>query len=149
MEKDDLDFTKDDLNGSTPNVLSPFSPHEIKIWDETFQTLEHAYQTSKLKPGPDRDKLKDSPTAFDVWQNAKKYADKPEVLNPQFDKEKVMEELFRTKLAQYPEIKSILKESGTRRLVAGYENGLYWGLGKDGLGKNRLGELWMKLRAEL
>ncbi len=60
-----------------------------------------------------------------------------------------MEELFRAKLAQHPDISLILIESGDSELLKVYETDYYWGTGKDGTGENRMGKLWMKLRAEL
>lgn len=60
-----------------------------------------------------------------------------------------MEELFRTKLAQHPDIAEILRESGDRELLKVNDTDYYWGTGKDGFGENKMGKLWMKLRAEL
>ncbi|MBL4644623.1 MAG: NADAR family protein [Candidatus Pacebacteria bacterium] len=60
-----------------------------------------------------------------------------------------MEELFRTKIKQHPDIVVVLKESGERELQKIYDTDYYWGTGHDGSGKNKMGKLWMKLRDEL
>jgi len=60
-----------------------------------------------------------------------------------------MEELFRAKLEQHPDIPVILKESGNRELLKVYDTDYYWGTGKDDSGENKMSKLWMKLRDEL
>jgi len=61
----------------------------------------------------------------------------------------MMEQIFRAKVAQHPDIKAILLESEARELLKVYDTDYYWGTGADGSGQNRMGKLWMKLRAEL
>jgi hypothetical protein len=60
-----------------------------------------------------------------------------------------MEQIFRAKVAQHPDIKEILLESEDRELLKEYPTDYYWGTGADGSGQNRMGKLWMKLRDEL
>ncbi|QQS21335.1 MAG: NADAR family protein [Candidatus Moraniibacteriota bacterium] len=129
--------------------LSPFSAHSIMIWGEVFPTVEHAYQASKLKPSIERERIKNASSPFDAWRQGQKYKKYPELKVENFDKEKVMEELFRAKIAQHPDIVEILKESGDRELRKNYDSDYFWGTGKDVSGENRMGKLWMKLRAEI
>lgn len=129
--------------------LSPFSAHQIEIWGEVFPTFEHAYQASRIKPGLERDAIKNARSPMDAWREGQKYKDESRLKVEGFDKNAVVEELFRTKLAQHPDIPEILKESGERELLKVYGADSYWGTGEDGLGENRMGKLWMKLRGEL
>lgn len=131
------------------HYLSPFSAHPVKIWGETFSTVEHAYQASRIKPGPERDSIKNAPSPLDAWREGQKYKNDPDLQVPNFDKDAVMEELFRAKMLQHPDMAVILKESGDRELLKIYDTDYYWGTGKDGSGENRMGKLWMKLRSEL
>ncbi len=131
------------------HYLSPFSAHRIEIWNETFQTVEHAYQASRIHPGPERDLIKNAPSPLDAWREGQKYKNDPALQISDFDKDAVMEELFRAKLAQHSDIANVLKESGSRELLKVIDTDYYWGTGKDGSGENRMGKIWMKLRSEL
>ena len=131
------------------HYLSPFSAHQIKIWGEVFPTVEHAYQASRIKFSPERDSIKNAPSPLDAWREGQKHKNDADLQVPDFDKDAVMEELFRAKIQQHPDISIVLKESGDRDLLKVYETDYYWGTGKDGSGQNKMGKLWMKLRAEL
>lgn len=129
--------------------LSPFSAHQIEIWGERFATVEHAYQSAKFAPGPIRDEIKNAKSAYACLQLNHRYKKDKSVLNPSFDKDKVMEELFRAKLAQHPDVLEVLKLTGNRGLSKNVESDDYWGVGHDGSGQNKMGKLLMKLRSEL
>jgi ribA/ribD-fused uncharacterized protein len=131
------------------HYLSPFSAHRIEIWGEVFPTVEHAYQASRIMPGPERDNIKNAPSPMDAWREGQKYKNNPDLQVQNFDKNAVMEELFRAKLAQHPDIVDILRESGDSELLKVYDTDYYWGTGADGSGENKMGKLWMKLRDEL
>jgi ribA/ribD-fused uncharacterized protein len=131
------------------HYLSPFSAHALEMWGETFPTVEHAYQAARIKPGPERDAIKLATSPLQAWKLGQLYKHKPELQVSNFDKNAVMEELFRAKVAQHPEIREILEESGDRELQKHIETDSYWGTGQDGNGENRMGKLWMKIWAEL
>lgn len=131
------------------HYLSPFSAHQIKIWGETFPTAEHAYQSVRIQPGPEREEMKNAPSPKDAWRLGQKYKKEKELRVEDFDKYKVMEEIFRAKLEQHDDIKRILKESGDKELQKVIVEDSYWGTGPDGNGENQMGKLWMKLREEI
>ncbi len=129
--------------------LSPFSAHPVEIWGEIFSTAEHAYQASRIKTGPQRDAVRNASSPLDSWREGQKYKNDPDLQLEEFDKDAVMEEIFRAKITQHPDIAEVLKESGTRELLKVHDTDYYWGTGKDGSGENIMGKLWMKLRSEL
>lgn len=129
--------------------LSPFSAHQIEIWGEKFATVEHAYQSAKFLPGLARDEVKNAKSAYACLQLNRKYKKDESLLDPNFDKDKIMEELFRAKIAQHPDVLEILKLTGDRGLSKNVESDEYWGVGHDGNGQNKMGKLWMKIREEL
>lgn len=131
------------------HYLSPFSAHQIEIWGEKFATVEHAYQCAKFLPGTVREEIKNAKSAYSAWQINWKYKSDKNLLTPNFDKVKVMEELFRAKISQHPEVLEILKLSGDRGLLKNVEDDYFWGTGKDGSGQNVSGKLWMKIRSEM
>ena len=131
------------------HYLSPFSAHPVKIEGEVFPTVEHAYQASKIKAGPERTAIENAPSPLDAWREGQKHKNNSKLQIPNFNKEAVMEKLFRAKMEQHPDIAIILRESENRELFKVYDTDYYWGTGKDSSGENRMGKLWMKLRAEL
>jgi ribA/ribD-fused uncharacterized protein len=131
------------------SYLSPFSAHRIDVRGETFATVEHAYQASRILPGPERDATKNAPSPMDAWREGQRHKNNRDLQVPGFDKYSVMEELFRAKLAQHADIVDILRESGERELHKVWATDSYWGTGADGSGENQMGKLWMKLRGEL
>lgn len=129
--------------------LSPFSAHQIKIWGEMFPTVEHAYQASRIKPGEEREQIKNATCPMDAWRVGQKYKNDPNLAVEGLDKYAVMEELCRAKLAQHKDVKAVLKATGDRVLLKVYDTDYYWGTGADNTGGNELGKIWMKLREEI
>lgn len=133
----------------TSNALSPFSAHQIEIWGHLFSTVEHAYQSSRIIPGPEREAIKNARSPLLAWQLGQKYKNNSGLLVSDFNKDAVMEELFRAKLAQHADVLKILKDSGDREIQKVIDHDYYWGMGKNGSGQNKMGKLWMKLRDEI
>jgi predicted NAD-dependent protein-ADP-ribosyltransferase YbiA (DUF1768 family) len=85
---------------------------------------------------------------MDAWREGQRCKERSEIVEG-FDKEALMEKIFRAKLTQHDDIREILLESGDRELLKVYPTDYYWGTGADGTGENKMGKLWMKLRGEL
>jgi N-glycosidase YbiA len=64
-------------------------------------------------------------------------------------KVQVMHEAVLTKFLTHPDIREILLSTGTETIIENSETDSYWGCGADGTGKNQLGEVLMRVRAEL
>ena len=60
----------------------------------------------------------------------------------------VMTEAVRAKFTQHDELRTILLATGDAKLVEHTANDDYWGDGGDGSGKNMLGQVLMRVRAE-
>ncbi len=60
-----------------------------------------------------------------------------------------MLEAVRAKFTQHEDIRAILLGTGDAKIVEHTANDNYWGDGGDGSGKNRLGEILMRVREEL
>lgn len=131
------------------NYLSPFSAHSIHIWGELFPTVEHAYQSAKFIQGEVRESIKHSTSPLEAWRIAQQYKKNTDILQEDFNKDAVMEELFRAKMDQHPDISLILKELDWVEILKVYDTDYYWGTWHDGLGQNKMWKLWMKLREEI
>jgi ribA/ribD-fused uncharacterized protein len=64
-------------------------------------------------------------------------------------KDGIMLVALRAKFDQHPDLKRILLDTGDRKIVEHTDRDRYWADGGDGSGLNRLGELLLRLRAEL
>lgn len=129
--------------------LSPFSAHTITYENETFATLEHAYQSLKFIEGPQRKEIKNAKSPMQALRLSHKHRKDTTILTKQFDKDHVMETLMRLKLEQHPDIKDVLLATGERGLLKVYPTDYYWGTGEDGTGNNKMGKIWMKIRSEI
>jgi ribA/ribD-fused uncharacterized protein len=129
----------------------------------TYKSVEHLMQDRKFKPtqGPILKLIREQPTGLDARRIglAKKIKIPdggmieigPKQLRLDWDlvKDKFMEGIQTAKFTQHPELRKKLLETGTRKLVYADPYDGYWGIGKDGLGQNKLGELLMKIRKDL
>lgn len=125
---------------------------EILFEGETFATSEHAYQAGKPRKPAVREWLMAAPSpallamaahGLYVWD-----------INSDWSKVKFdrMKRVLTAKFTQHEDLKELLLSTGTARLVesATADNAVnrLWGE-VNGVGKNKLGELLMEVRAEL
>ncbi|MES2463664.1 MAG: NADAR family protein, partial [Armatimonadota bacterium] len=64
-------------------------------------------------------------------------------------KEDVMRRALQAKFATHVSLRELLLSTGSEEIVENAPGDAYWGIGRDGTGKNRLGFLLMELRGEL
>lgn len=125
---------------------------EIEFEGEKFATSEHAYQAGKARKPEVRKWLMEAPSpallamaahGLYVWD-----------INSDWSKIKFdrMKRVLQAKFTQHEDLKHLLLSTGTARLVesATVDNAVnrLWGE-VNGVGKNKLGELLMEVRAEL
>jgi len=125
---------------------------EIEFEGEKFATSEHAYQAGKARKPAVRKWLMEAPSpallamaahGLYVWD-----------INSDWSKVKFdrMKRVLQAKFTQHEDLKQLLLSTGTARLVesATVDNAVnrLWGE-VNGVGKNKLGELLMEVRAEL
>jgi ribA/ribD-fused uncharacterized protein len=64
-------------------------------------------------------------------------------------KDRIMHEAVLAKFSQHADLKEILLGTGDATIVEHTGNDRYWGDGGDGSGKNKLGQILMRVREEL
>lgn len=124
----------------------------VEFEGEIFATSEHAYQAGKARKPEVRKWLMAAPTpsllamaahGLYVWDIQSDWS------KIKFDR---MKGVLRAKFTQHEDLKALLLSTGTARLVevATVDNAVnrLWGE-VNGVGKNKLGELLMEVRAEL
>lgn len=133
------------------SFLSNYSPSPLRLHGQDYPTVEHAYQAYRAQNANDREAIRSCPTA-----NAAKRLAHTIQQRSDFDDIKlcVMEQNLRKKFA-LASLKEQLLATGTAELVEGnYWHDNFWGVCvcRDCAnieGQNHLGQLLMKVRADL
>jgi ribA/ribD-fused uncharacterized protein len=128
--------------------FSNFSRHAIHLKGKRWRTSEHYFQAQKFAGQPDEEEIRN---AEKPSLAASMGRDRKRPLRRDWEsvKENVMLEALRAKFTQHEDLKVILLGTGDAVLVENTAKDSYWGDGGDGSGKNRLGQLLMKVREEL
>lgn len=130
--------------------LSNFYPKGFKENGVYWPTVEHYFQAMKFagKEGAahrERIRRAHSPDQAKALGHSRKHK-----LRRDWEgvKDGIMMHALRCKFAD-PELRAVLLGTGSRRIEENSPCDRYWGVGRDGRGKNRLGLLLMQLRKEL
>ncbi len=128
--------------------FSNFSRHRVHLKGKTWPTTEHYFQAQKFAGEPDEAEVGRAKTPALA---ARMGRDRKRPLRRDWEsvKDQIMLDALRAKFAQHDDLRDILLGTGDAALVEHTVNDSYWGDGGDGSGKNRLGVLLMRLRAEL
>lgn len=128
--------------------FSNFSRHSVFLKGKHWPTSEHYFQAQKFAGTEHEEavrRCKRPADAADMGRSRKL----PLRRDWESVKDRVMLEAVRAKFAQHDDLKAVLLATGDAKLVEHTENDSYWGDGGDGSGKNRLGQLLMRVRDEL
>jgi ribA/ribD-fused uncharacterized protein len=120
-----------------------FSP--IEYSGDRFDTVEHGYQAAKAAEPLDYFRIAHAKTPGEA-KRLGKYC----ILRSDWEqvKDKIMEDLVREKF-KIPELREKLLATGDAELIEGNTwNDTYWGR-CNGIGKNKLGQILMKIRDEI
>jgi ribA/ribD-fused uncharacterized protein len=132
----------------THREFSNFAAFPIEIDGEVWPTVEHYYQTQKFTDPERRQKIRDAKKAV----IAKKLAEKRKnSIRPDWKeiRDGVMDRAVRAKFTQHSVLRALLLATGDEELAEAAPNDYYWGIGAEGTGENRLGQILMRLRTEL
>lgn len=125
--------------------MSNFAPYSVKYNGINYQTSEHAFQAQKFLNKFEHDLvwLTQSPSrAAEIGRDRKLH------LREDWEsvKNKIMYKVVQAKFEQHPSIKVQLLLTDDALLVEDSPTDYYWGCGKDGTGKNMLGQMLMHIR---
>ncbi|HXK40385.1 MAG TPA: NADAR family protein [Candidatus Paceibacterota bacterium] len=132
--------------------LTPHSPHTVLYEDVLYPTVEHAYHCLRYTDPVIIEEIKTASTPLRAWEISQRHKG---TQRPGFSAKKVaiMKELSRAKYEQHEDVREALMGSGDLRIVKHITDGPpadgFWDDGKDGTGRNHIGEIWMELRSEL
>jgi ribA/ribD-fused uncharacterized protein len=129
-------------------AFSNFAPFPIRLNGRTWPTTEHYFQAQKF-PGSSHEEEIRRATSPMIAARMGRSRKRPLRRDWESAKDGIMLEALRAKFSQHPDLRKLLLETGDRPLVEHTANDQYWADGGDGSGRNRLGELLMRLREEL
>jgi ribA/ribD-fused uncharacterized protein len=134
--------------GDEFGCLSNFAPFPIQLRKRAWPTSEHYFQAQKFAGTVQEEEIRraSSPMIAARMGRSRKH---PIRKDWESAKDGIMMDALRAKFTQHDELKHILLDTGERRIVEHTPRDNYWADGGDGSGKNRLGELLMRLRSEL
>jgi ribA/ribD-fused uncharacterized protein len=129
-------------------VLSNFSPHGFELDGLYWPTVEHYFQAQKFSGTDYMEKIRTArgPKAAGELGQTRKLK-----LREDWEdvKESVMLKALRRKFETHADLRDLLLSTGDAPIIENAPSDYYWGCGKDGSGKNRLGVLLMQVRQEL
>lgn len=128
--------------------FSNFSAHGFELDGAWWPTSEHYFQAQKFPNSPYQDQIRCARTPKQAAQMGR---DRDRPLRPDWEsvKEDVMYQGVLTKFSTHDAIREILLNTGDEDIVENAPHDYYWGCGKDGSGKNRLGIILVKVRQAL
>ena len=130
--------------------LSNFAPFGLEEEGVHWPTVEHYFQAQKF-PGPENAAYRERIRRAKTPKEAKTLGRTRSIaIRPDWDdvKDSIMLGALRRKFAS-SELRELLLATGDRALIEASPFDHYWGCGRSGRGKNRLGQLLMQVRAEL
>ncbi len=128
--------------------FSNFSKHGITLNGKYWPTTEHYFQAQKFAGTLHEEAVCRMPTpkAAAQWGRNRSL---PLRADWETVKDEVMRRALYAKFTQHPELRRLLLTTRNAEIVENSPIDRYWGCGKDGTGKNRLGVLLMELRDQL
>jgi ribA/ribD-fused uncharacterized protein len=134
--------------GDPYGEFSNFAPFPIAVRGKRWPTSEHFFQGQKFAGTRHEEEVRRARKpriAAEIGRDRKR----PLRRDWESIKDGVMLEALRAKFNQHADLRALLLATGEARLVEHTDNDDYWGDGGDGRGRNRLGQLLMRVREEL
>lgn len=113
-----------------------------------YSTVEHYFQSQKFVGLPEEHEVMQAATPGQAFKLAKKHKGKRPA-NWNDYKDDVMYTGLQHKFDTHKDLREKLLATGSSELVEHTHNDDYWADGGDGSGRNRLGQLLMRLRQAL
>jgi ribA/ribD-fused uncharacterized protein len=128
--------------------LSNFSRHGFHLDGAFWPTSEHYFQAQRFAGTEHADAVR---RASSPRLAAAMGRDRARPLRADWEavKDDVMRRGVRRKFEEHPELRAELLATGDEPILENSPKDSYWGTGKDGTGKNRLGAILMEVRAAL
>jgi N-glycosidase YbiA len=128
--------------------FSNFSRHGFKLDELYWLTSEHYFQAQKFLGQPDYEIIRLVKTPKEAATKGRERS-RPLRLDWEEIKDDVMTKAVLKKFQTHQDIRDILLSTGDEEIIENAPGDYYWGCGKNGTGKNRLGQILMDVRRKL
>lgn len=128
--------------------LSNFFLSPMTIEGNDYLTVEHWFQSQKFTNQELQEQIRTAATPTKA-KHLGRTRDTSFLSNWDSVKEDILYKGLKAKFEQNTILQTLLLKTGSEQLIELSPWDSYWGSGKSGNGKNRMGELLMKLRTEL
>jgi N-glycosidase YbiA len=128
--------------------FSNFSAHPITLNGKTWPTSEHFFQAQKFAGTPDEEEVRQAKSPM-IAARMGRSRQRPLREDWEVVKDSIMHEAVRAKFTQHADLRELLLGTGDARIVEHTKNDRHWGDGGDGSGRNKLGQILMRVREEL
>jgi len=127
--------------------FSNFAAFPFKIDGQVWPTVEHYFQAQKFSDADhiERIRIAGSPKQAKMLGRSRKF---PIREDWEIYRDEVMLVAVRAKFTAHAGLRELLVSTGKKRLVEASPFDSYWGEGRSGKGRNRLGEILMQVREE-
>ena len=128
--------------------FSNFSKHGLTLKGVYWKTSEHYFQAQKFAGTPHEEDIRLAPSPKRAAEMGRERT-RPLRSDWEQVKDDIMREAVETKFRAHADIRAILLATGEEELVENAPGDYYWGIGKEGTGKNMLGKILAETRAKL
>ena len=137
-------FSKSD----TYSEFSNFAPFGVDLDGAWWPTVENYYQAQKFTDAKLRKVIRQAEKPPIAKSIASRHKD---AMRADWDqtKDEVMYRAVRRKFELHPELKTLLLATGDEDLIEAAPTDTYWGVGRDGTGRNKLGKIIARIRDEM
>jgi len=124
------------------------SPHSFTLDGEQWRSAEHYVQAQRFNCSEIQAEVRESTYPFSAKTIAR---ERPEALRPDWHeiRDAVVEKAVRSKFQSHPDLSEKLCATGEAEIIEASAMSHHWGAGADGLGKNILGRILMKIRQDI
>jgi ribA/ribD-fused uncharacterized protein len=128
--------------------FSNFSSHGVALDGAWWPTVEHYFQAQKFAGTPHVERIRRAETPKRAAELGRSRA-VPLRADWEQVKDEVMLRAVRRKFETHAALRALLLATGNEEIVENAPSDYYWGGGADGSGLNRLGQVLMRVRAEM
>ena len=131
--------------------FSNFAPYPFTLDGKRWPTSEHYFQAQKFVGTKDEHYAEEIRKANSPMIAARMGRSRKVKVRRDWEgvKDQVMRRAVLKKFETHADIRRLLLGTGDEKIVEATTDDYYWGVGSDGSGKNRLGQILMEVRAIL
>ena len=128
--------------------FSNFSKHGIEVDGLWWKTVEHYFQAQKFSDAIYQEKIR---LAHSPKQAAELGRSRKLPIRSDWEhvKDEIMFKAVMKKFLTHPSLKQLLLDTEDQEIIENAPGDYYWGIGKDGTGQNKLGQILIKVRNKL